>query len=94
MPLNTGSGSGSGSRFFRSASNQHQPRSASQHQGVAEDDGGLMSNLASTAKDIFGALWTYGGQTNGNNNNNPTTVQANETGNGDARSKAESTKST
>jgi hypothetical protein len=55
-----------------------------------------MSNLASTAKDLFGALWTYGGQANGNgnNSNNISTVQANETENGDARSRAESTKST
>jgi hypothetical protein len=92
MPSNTGSGS----RFFRSVSNQHQQRSASQHQGVAEDDGGLMSNLASTAKELVGALWTYGGQANGNgnNSNNNSTVQANETENGDARSRAESTKST
>lgn len=29
---------------------------------TSEEDGGLMSNIATTAKDILGALWTYGGQ--------------------------------
>jgi len=33
---------------------------STRHQG--DEDSGLMSNIATTAKDLFGALWTYGGQ--------------------------------
>lgn len=34
----------------------------SSSQTSAEDDGGLISNITNTAKDLFGALWNYGGQ--------------------------------
>jgi hypothetical protein len=59
MPSGSSAGQTGGSGgYFKSSLNQQHGR------GGDEGDGSLMSNLATTAKDLFGALWTYGGQQN------------------------------